>query len=357
MRSRLSAALVAILLACSLLAVAMPVTAETHDSACSFPVTETDATGQAVTVSERPERIVVLQPSVAQTLWELNASNRVVGAPVGPYTTYLEGINDTTDVLNADEFTVNQEAVVSLDADLVLAPNIVPDPTVERLREANQTVFKFGFGTSLEFIANKTELTGRLIGSCEAADATNENYWNRIESVREAADTRDPPRVLHYSGGPSGAATAGSGTFIDELITTAGGDNVAAENGVEGYGELNDEAIVEWNPEVIVIPDEQGELPDSAALESTFAVQNDQVVAVNGNYLSQPAPRIVLALEALADAFAAAETDATPTRTTDDSATESTPAADPADATPEEQPGFGIITALIALCCLALFRR
>lgn len=361
MRSRLSIVCVALLLVVSLSAAVAPVAADTGSTPeCSFPAEATDATGETVTVDDRPERIVVLQPSAAQTVWELNASDRVVGAPVTQYTDYLDGIEDKENVLNADEFSVNQEAVVGLDADLVLAPNIVSDEIVEGLREADQTVFKFGFGTSLGFIADKTELTGELIGACAAATETNDRYWDRIGAVQQQASEHDSPHVLHYSAGlDGGAATAGSGTFIDELITTAGGTNVAAENGVEGYGELNEEAIVEWNPDVIVVPDEQGALPATDAIESTAAAQNDQVIRVNGNYLSQPAPRIVVALETLADAFADAELAERGEQTaasgdTDDSAT-----TDGQGAPTEDQAGFGGVVAIVSLvsALLILQRR
>jgi iron complex transport system substrate-binding protein len=370
MRSRIVVTLIAALLVVSLVAAVTPAVAAGHGTAaaveCSFPFEETDATGETVTVDDRPERIVVLQPSAAQTVWELNASDRVVGAPDNQYTDYLDGIEDTESVLNADQFSVNQEAVVELDADLVLAPNIVSDDTVDSLREANQTVFKFGFGTSLEFIADKTARTGQLIGSCAEAEATNDQYWEAIETVRNGTEAYDSPRVLHYSGGlDGGAATAGSGTFIDELITTAGGTNVAAENGVEGYGELNDEAIVQWNPDVIMVPDEQGELPETPALESTFAVENDQVIGVNGNYLSQPAPRVVIALRTLAEAFADADIAGQEGETPTTDGTDESADADGTDdtdsegmtETPEDQSGFGVAVAIVSLVSLLVFAR
>lgn len=340
MGSQSRSLLVAALLVVSLAGVAAPVGGQAGpetSTACSFPVSETDATDANVTVPERPERIVVLQPSTAQTVWELDAADRVVGAPVGPYTEYLEGIDEKESVLKADGFSVNQEAVVELDADLVLAANVAPDGTVESLRAADQTVFKFGFGSSLESVAEKTELTGRLIGSCEQAAETNEEYEGRIEAVRNGTDTGEPPRVLYYTDG----FVAGSGTFIDEIVTTAGGVNVAAENGIEGYGELNEEALVEWDPEVILVSDDGPGLPESEAFASTFAVRNDQVVTVDGNYISQPAPRITIALEEVAAAIEAAET-------ADSAATESET---------EDSPGFGVGVALVALVSVAVFAR
>ncbi|WP_181692962.1 PGF-CTERM-anchored ABC transporter substrate-binding protein [Natronomonas sp. LN261] len=360
MRHRLSVPLLAVLLTSSLLAGIPIATAQGATSACSFPVSETDATGASVTVADRPERIVVLQPSAAQTVWELGAADRVVGAPVGPYTDFLEEIERKENVLNLDEFAVNQEAVVQLDADIVLAPSIVPEETVLSLREADQTVFKFGFGTSLESVADKTELTGRLIGTCAEAEETNRAYRSRIESVRSGTDPDHTPRALYYTDG----FAAGSGTFIDEILTTAGAANVAADNGVEGYGEVNEEALVEWNPEVIVVPDERAGLPETPAFESTFAVRNDQIAVVNGNYVSQPAPRVALAVEDVAEAVADAEREREAAAAPDagaDGDVETDVDADETDGSPPEaadgQSGFGIGIALVAVLAGVFFAR
>ncbi len=302
------AALFALFVVLSASVAAIPAAGAVQSGAdCSFPYNATDATGTEVTVDGEPERIVVLQASAAQTAWELDAQDRVVGAPVNPTTSYLDGIESKEDILNEDQFTVNQEAVVELSADLVLAPNIIPDETVASLRDADQTVYKFGFGTSLEFIAEKTTRTGRLIGGCDAAESTNEEYNDDIESVGDQTDEYESPRVMYFTDN----FTAGSGTFIDSLITTAGGTNVAAENGVQNYGQINEEALVEWNPEVIVVSGVEGGVPDTEAYESTFAVQNDQVVTVDANYVSQPGPRVVVPLQTMADAFATAETEPT----------------------------------------------
>jgi iron complex transport system substrate-binding protein len=358
-------ALVALFVLCSLTVAAVPAAGATLQDGtdCGFPYSAQDATDTDVTIEEQPDRIVVLQASAAQTVWELEADDRVVGAPVNPTTSYLDGIEDTQDILKADRFTVNQEAVVDVDADLVLAPNVIPDETVASLREANQTVYKFGFGTSLEFIAGKTARTGRLIGACDAAARTNEGFNATIEDVEAGTDEYDSPRVMYFTDN----FTAGGGTFVDSLLTTAGGTNVPAGNGVQGYGQINEEALLEWNPEVIVVSGVEGGVPDTPAYQQTYAVQNDQVVTVDANFVSQPAPKVVVALQTMAAAFAEAdlEGEATPTPTATSPATdggeatatdggEATATADTADG---DGAGFGVAAALVALLSVVLLTR
>jgi iron complex transport system substrate-binding protein len=357
MRRRPLASLVALFVICSLSVGAVPAAgASLQDGAeCTFPYTAEDATGTALTVEETPDRLVVLQPSAAQTVWALDAADRVVGAPVTPATSYLDGIENRTDVVKSDGFTVNQEAVVELDVDLVLAPNVVPDATVASLRDANQTVYKFPFGTSLSFIAGKTARTGRLIGACGAASRTNEEFNATVESVEAGTDEYDSPRVMFYTDN----FTAGSGTFIDSLITTAGGTNVPARNGVQGYGQINEEALLEWNPEVIVVSGVEGGVPDTPAYDQTYAVRNDQVVTVDANFVSQPGPRVLVALQTMAAAFAEAdlEGEATPTPTTSATVTATSMATATAEAADGDGAGFDVAAALVALFSVAVFAR
>lgn len=316
-------------------------TAQTDTQECTFPVTDTDATGTEVTVESDPSEVVVLQPSAAQVMWEINASEEVVGMPVKYYTEYLNGTENKTNVVN-DDGSVNVEQVVALEPDLVLAPNIVSNATVDQLRQNGLTVYKFSFGSTLEGIYAKTELVGRLTGNCAAAQERVSKMKASVEEIREMASGDPTPKVLFYM---PGNYTAGTGTFIHEAIETAGGENIAATAGISGYKPINEEMVVEHDPEVIVVQ-EGFSLPETEVYQSTFAVRNDQVVSVNSNYISQPAPRVTIPMRTMAETFANAQVK-TPTPTTA-TTTEAT------TTTSEGGPGFGVLAALVAALAAAL---
>jgi iron complex transport system substrate-binding protein len=293
---------------------------------CSFPTTATDATGTEVTVDEEPERIVVLQASAAQVMWELGIQDRVVGMPVEPYTAYLEGSEEKTSVLNEDG-SVNRERVVALEPDLVLAPNVVPNETVASLRDAGLTVYKSDFPSSLRSITTKVSLYGRLVGECDRARSVNKGFNTSVESIRENASQRYNPRVFFYFFN----FTAGQGTFSNEVIEAAGGRNVASEAGISGYRQVNLEVVAERDPEVVVVPDDSA-VPSGEPWDSTTAYRNDRIVRVDTNLIQQPAPRVVEPMRNLSAAFAAVETP-TPTPTVTP-----TPEAQTGEATPEPTP-------------------
>ncbi len=338
---------------------------------CSFPASATDATGTEVTVSEEPERVVVLQASAAQVMWELGVEDRVVGMPVQPYTAYLEGSEEKTGVLNQDG-SVNRERVVALSPDLVVAPNVVPNSTVESLRNAGLTVYKSGFPSSLAAITEKVSLYGRLVGECERARSVNEAFETSVEEVRENASQRYNPRVFYYFFN----FTAGQGTFTNEIVEAAGGRNVAAEAGVSGYRQVNLELVAERDPEVVVVPSDSA-VPSGEPWNSTTAYRNDRIVRVDTNLIQQPAPRVVGPMRNLSAAFAAVGTPTptvtpTPEGQTGEATPEPTPTTTPSPtsspgATPDattapgtspgsgaDGPGFGLVGALVALVAAAL---
>jgi iron complex transport system substrate-binding protein len=335
---------------------------------CSFPVSRVDATGTNVTVSEEPDRVVVLAPSAAQTMWELNVEPKVVGLPTGPTTAYLKGSQNRTDVTNQDG-TVNREQVVGLQPDLVLAPNIVPNSTVEQLRGAGLTVYKVDFGKSLASITTKVSLFGRFTGACDRAATVNSEFNATLDEIRADAPEQSP-RVAYFFYN----FTTGSGTFIHEAIETAGGDNIAANAGVNGYKPINDEIVAERNPQWVVRPS-GSPLPSGAPWDSTAAYRLNQTLTVNNNLISQPGPRVVQPMQNMSEAFGNTETVATDTPTatptpaespspteamTDDGGDGSDGGETPDPGTETGgQPGFGAVTALVAvvLGVLALARR
>lgn len=293
-------AVVLVLLAVLAAGAAMTGTATTGTASdhCSFPVEETDATGTEVTLEEPPEEVVMTAQSGAQIAWELDAQDRITGMPVGPFTAYLNGSREKTDITN-EEGLLDAEQVVDLDPDLVIAPNATSVESVRQLREAGLTVYHFSERQSIADVQAKTRTVGRLMGQCDEADERVEWMDDRIETVEQTVPDDESPSVFYWL---QGGFTAGNGTFQHELLETAGGENVAATIGIDGWNIASEEQIVEQNPEYLLL-NEGTEVPDSEGIQSTRAVQNEQVITVNANYFSQPGPRIVLALEEIAQAL------------------------------------------------------
>jgi iron complex transport system substrate-binding protein len=327
---------------------------------CSYPVTLTDATGTQVTVEESADRVVTLNPSAAQIMWEIGAREKVVG--VSKYASYLNGSENRT-VISGEEQIVVFEKVVNRTPDIVLAPNTTSAETVEKLREAGITVYHFPREQRIKDVYEKVLTIGQLVGECDGAEETVGWMQERIGVVQEAVEGQERPDALYVFFG----YTAGSGTFINEIIETAGANNFATEVGIESYQQVDPEVVVRQDPDWIILNSNDPALPDSDAYNQTTAVKEGQVVVVQIEHLNQPAPRIVYAITKLAkhfhpDAYAAANATPTPSPipTTANAETASpTPPETITDTASPGQPGFGPLAALLAVltAVFALNRR
>jgi len=272
------------------------------DASCEYPIEVEDATGETVRIEEEPEEVVVLAPNMAQHMWELGAEEKVTGMPVNQYTAYLEGSEQRTNIAGEFGSPINEE-VVDLEPDLVLTGNIVGNDAVQELRQSNLTVFKHDLATGLDDLTRLVERTGRLVGECEAAQNVTAEMRQGITLVENAtANVEDRPRVFYDMGDePSGPFTANSNAFEHDVITTAGTENIAADaEGNRGYLEVNPEFVIEHNPEYVITPQSLSSFP---GYNETTALQNDQVIEVNANYISQHGPRAIDVLVALAEEF------------------------------------------------------
>ena len=352
---------------------------------CSYSLTVTDATGTEVTVEEEPRRIVTLAPSAAQTLWAFNASDKVVGVSV--FADYLAGASDKEIVRDFDG--VKTETIVGLEPDLVLAPDVVSNETVDQLRSSGLTVYKANASANFEDVYAKTERFGELSGECEAADATVTDMRERVTAIENAVEDEERPGALYTFYG----FTTGSDTFIHSVITTAGLTNVAAEAGITGFTAepLNPEVVANnsENIEWLIVNSNPGSHPSnldsSDVYNGTYATQNGQTVTVNEDYLNQPGPYTVRALENLTQAVhpeayeeaqAALEATPTPTATAEPTTTGTetaestmTPTGTPGEtggdtpdrtddpATTANGPGFTAAAGVLAILAAVLFSR
>lgn len=328
---------------------------------CKFPVTKTDATGTKVTINEAPKKIVTLSPSAAQTMWKIGGKDKVVG--VSKYASYLDGASEKTNVSGSGQTMVVAEKVVSLNPDLVLAPNVISDETVKKLRNAGLTVYKFREAKSIDNIYAKTKLTGKLTGECSGAKETVSWMKKRISTVHEAVKGESNPKVLYVMGG---GYTAGNGTYIDTIITQAGGTNVAAEAGISGYQPISNEVVVKQQPQWFIV---SGGVSIPKAYSDTPAAKGNQSVTLNPNYVNQPAPQIVIPITKLAktlhpkayqQANVTTTTETTKTMTSTDSGSRTTTTTADSDTSTSEsggQPGFGVPIAVVALGLVGLLTR
>jgi iron complex transport system substrate-binding protein len=118
--------------------------------------------------------------------------------------------------------------------------------------------------------------------------------------------TKDLPRPkVFIQIGEAPLVTVGKGSFADDLIRLAGGENIAGKE-KEVYPRFGMEEILKRSPEVIVISsmnpkgDYQKVLQEWNRWKTIPAVKNGRVHIIDSDLIDRPSPRITEGLEEFA---------------------------------------------------------
>lgn len=261
--------------------------------------TITDQFGREVLIPEPPRRIVSTAPSNTEILFALGLGERVVA--VSDWCDYPPAVLDLPKI--GDIFPVNVEKVLSFRPDLVLAHEFSGRESVLKLEELGVPVLAFK-PDSFTDILDSIILIGRATGRAAAAEELAGRLRGILEEVEEAGRQgrkAGEHRLKVYAGeiGSELLWVAGPGSFLDQALTLAGGENIAG-NLAKPWGQMNMEIILEKDPDVILLTipgaDPEGIYADKLWRE-TAAVKKRQVFVIDNRY-SIPGPRMI---EALAD--------------------------------------------------------
>jgi len=101
--------------------------------------------------------------------------------------------------------------------------------------------------------------------------------------------------------------SAGNDTFINELITKAGGVNIVAKEGLTGWPEYSIEKIIKNDPDIIIATFSLATTPDVILDDAKFstikAVKDKKVYCVPDNPVQRPNQNVIKGLKMLASAF------------------------------------------------------
>ena len=97
--------------------------------------------------------------------------------------------------------------------------------------------------------------------------------------------------------------TAGTDTFIDDMITIAGGENIGAMAG-SGFPNFSTEVLVREDPAVYIADSgsmsKPGDLSKRPGFSELTAVKDGKVYVIEDSLIARPGPRLAEGLKALA---------------------------------------------------------
>lgn len=252
--------------------------------------TVVDDAGREVRLERTPVRVVSLIPATTEMVQALGAGDRLAARTDYDHDPSLAHLPSVGQGLTPD-----LEWLLSIGTDLVVA---WPDAQARSLVERLGTLGIPAYGASLDRLENVFRTIrhlGTLLDLEEAADSLVRSIESEFSEVRAAVADRERPRVL-YLVWFDPPRTAGPGSFIDELIEIAGGENVFGD-AAAAWPQVSVEAIVARDPDVIVLPYGESDaslhrVRAAPGWRDLRAVRDGRIYEVNADVFNRPGPRV-----------------------------------------------------------------
>ncbi len=265
------------------------------------PMSFTDDMGNTLEFTEYPQAIVSLSPSMTEILFAIGAGDQVVGRD--DFSLFPEEALEVPSV-GSMWGELPTETILALEPDLVVAAQIVAEEQILALVDLGLQVYWQANPADFEGLYANLETLGAITGHEAETETLIADLDARVKAVQEAvAPISYAPSVFYEldATDPSNPWTTGSGTFIDYIITMAGGSNAASA--LEGeYTQISAEELISVNPQVILLADAiygitVEEVSARPGWDVITAVQNNAIYPIDPNMMSVPGPRLVDALE------------------------------------------------------------
>lgn len=252
-------------------------------------------------------KIVSINGSISEIIVEFGLENDLVG--VDATSTFPESLKDKVQIGNAHH--MNLEQIIALQPTVVLSleeRGLKPEQA-EQLRQAGIKVNFYNLESKPESTENLIVELGKEFSKEKEAEALIETLHNDLKNI----PTIDPnAKVLFiYARGAGAVQAAGDKTAMTEMIKLAGAKS-ATEGQFEGFKALTPEALLEANPDYILLFNTgfeslNGEagLMEIPGMNKTTAGKNKRFITMDGQYLSGFGPRVGKAAIDLANALKA----------------------------------------------------
>ena len=255
-----------------------------------------------------PRRIVSTVPNFTEILFALGLEERVVG--VTDFCRYpLQALSKEK---IGGYLNPNMEKILSLKPDLVLLPK-TKSPLEQKIR---------GLGVPILEIPNETigdtlnAITGiaQKAGVPEQGEILRKRLEKEITTVQKSCAAQDSVRtiiiVAHSPDSLKDLYAAAPGTFLDELLTIAGGTNILPRGKIL-YPKISKESLVMLNPEAILDTSYAGNefttdtlravLRPWQSLPTIKAVKENRVYFITDPSITIPGPRMADSARYIAD--------------------------------------------------------
>lgn len=274
-------------------------------SATASPRSMVDPSGAEITVPEKIDSIVVLAPSITETVIALGDGDKIIAYDISSVD--LEGVPSDKPVL--DLVDPDMEQLVALNPDLLLVTNLSlydAENPYQQLIDLGVCVACIPSSDSIEDIQSDITFIADILGKSKEGKELTEQMQKEIDNISEIAKNITDKKTVYFeiSAAPY-MYSFGSGVFLNEMIELIGAENILGDQ--EGWLSVGEESVVAANPDVILtnvnyIDNPTQEIMDRSGWDALAAVQNGNVYYIDNMASSLPNQNIVKALQQMAEA-------------------------------------------------------
>lgn len=263
----------------------------------SFAFDYTNPDGSKISLTAVPERIVSLSPTFSEVIYALDAGDSLVGRT--DFCDYPQEIAKVPSVGSMTKPSV--EKILEMKPDLVVV-SFMEAEMVSQITKTGAKVMQIPSGESFEgSYKNMMELAKALNKEDKGKEITAA-IQKDIDEVKTKLAKAEAKTCYYVAGfGKNGDYTAGEGTFMNDILKAAGGDNVAKD--AQGW-KYTAEKLVEKDPEYIFIGRMSGmtdAFKTTEPYKNLTAVKKEKVVELDDNLISREGPRMAQAVKAVAE--------------------------------------------------------
>lgn len=267
----------------------------------------TDRLDRVVAFDQPAKRIVSLSPATTELLFALELGPFVVGATKN--CNYPEEALLIPRMGGGTLESLSAEAILAAKPDLVLTKWDSHQPLVETLDRMQIRSLAIG-AQSLSELYEEAEWLGEITGHRDQARRFVSQMKDRQERLAEVVQKHRSQSKLKvfYEVWDDPLMSAGPESFIDELLTLAGLQNIVAETEIR-YPRISSETVLSGDPDLILAPTTHFEDVDIEAIaarpgwSNIKAVRTGRIHLISGDEVSRCGPRL---LDALAEIIVAA---------------------------------------------------
>lgn len=246
-----------------------------------------------VEIKQCPQKVISLSPAVTDIVTALGSDAQLIG------------VSDNCD--NERGLTVygsstmpETDKIATSDAQILIADSSIPDYAKKQITDAGKQIIITPAVSKYSELKPLYESIASIFSGYSTGKKNAENTFSRIDKrvstvKAKTKESKTVSAVILLSDG----IAAPSGTLADEMLTLAGGSNIAGDSYEIDYAE-----IIKANPEHIFCPAAMVEqIKSDKALSATRAVKNGNVTALSPLYFERYGENIALGVEILASSL------------------------------------------------------